>query len=60
MISIKSYNPAYTSIYFNIINPKALSHPTSIPWIKDSSSCKQSGRVWKDEQCWDEEHSASF
>ena len=60
ILVLETYNPDYTSIHSNTINPKSLYHPTSIPWIKDSSSCKKSGRVWKNKQCWDEEHSPSF
>lgn len=35
-------------------------YPTSIPWIKSQIQCEDTGRNWSNNQCWDEEHSASF
>jgi hypothetical protein len=35
-------------------------HPTGIPWLQSEAECLNSGRVWQDEICWDEEHDANF
>ncbi|AFZ27851.1 hypothetical protein Cylst_5867 [Cylindrospermum stagnale PCC 7417] len=35
-------------------------HPTFIPWISDEDRCESSGRSWRDNKCWDYEHSPSF
>ncbi|WP_353928938.1 hypothetical protein WJM97_11410 [Okeanomitos corallinicola TIOX110] len=59
VISLVS-NSSSISIYPAKINEETSYHPTSIPWIDNSSSCEKSGRVWENEQCWDGEHSALF
>ncbi|TAF09897.1 MAG: hypothetical protein EAZ77_04260 [Nostocales cyanobacterium] len=41
-------------------NQQTSQHPTSIPWIDNSISCENSGRVWENDKCWDSEHSAMF
>ncbi|NJN85275.1 MAG: hypothetical protein HC881_01755 [Leptolyngbyaceae cyanobacterium SL_7_1] len=38
----------------------AIDHPTSIPWLNSADSCEHTGRTWRDEACWDEEHDPSF
>ncbi|MEH1830754.1 MAG: hypothetical protein V7L29_01375 [Nostoc sp.] len=35
-------------------------HPTSIPWIFDKSECEHTNRTWRDQKCWDDEHSPMF
>lgn len=42
----------------NLTSP--LSYPTSIPWIYDKSECEYTDRVWRDDKCWDYEHSPNF
>ncbi|MEH2051616.1 hypothetical protein [Nostoc sp.] len=37
-----------------------LYYPTSIPWIYDKSECEYTNRVWRDDKCWDYEHSPNF
>lgn len=36
------------------------SNPTSIPWIDNQSRCEQSGRIWRNDKCWDYQHNAMF
>jgi len=36
------------------------SYPTSIPWITDKRECEYNNKYWRDNQCWDKEHSSSF
>jgi hypothetical protein len=42
------------------INVGTSYHPTSIPWIDNSSQCEHSGRSWENNECWDSEHSPMF
>ncbi|MGG6270954.1 hypothetical protein ACQ4M3_42070 [Leptolyngbya sp. AN03gr2] len=35
-------------------------HPTAIPWLQSEEACRKTGRTWKDETCWDHEHSPDF
>ncbi|WP_416665682.1 hypothetical protein [Egbenema bharatensis] len=35
-------------------------HPTAIPWLQTESECRHTGRVWRDDKCWDGEHDANF
>ncbi|AFZ59962.1 hypothetical protein ACOWPH_17105 [Anabaena sp. PCC 7938] len=35
-------------------------HPTSIPGIKDQEKCENTGRVWRDNKCWDYQHNPAF
>ncbi|MEH2251552.1 hypothetical protein [Nostoc sp.] len=35
-------------------------YATSIPWIFDKSECEHTNRTWRDEKCWDEQHSPMF
>lgn len=35
-------------------------HPTAIPWLQTQSSCIQTGRTWRDGECYDAEHSPDF
>jgi hypothetical protein len=35
-------------------------HPTSIPGIKDKEKCESTGRVWRNDECWDDQHNPSF
>ncbi|WP_414543634.1 hypothetical protein [Nostoc sp. CCY0012] len=37
-----------------------LYYPTSIPWIYEKSQCERTNRVWRDDKCWDYEHSPDF
>jgi hypothetical protein len=34
--------------------------PTSIPWINNRYDCQRGERVWRDNKCWDYEHSPMF
>jgi hypothetical protein len=36
------------------------SHPTAIPWLQTKAACQNTGRVWRDGVCWDQEHDSSF
>ncbi|MBN3872107.1 hypothetical protein [Nostoc sp. JL33] len=44
-----SFSPISTSAY-----------PTSIPWIFDKSECEHTNRTWRNEKCWDDQHSPMF
>ena len=35
-------------------------HSTSIPWIDNASECEHTGRNWRDQKCWDNEHDPTF
>ncbi len=35
-------------------------NPTSIPWIDNESDCQYTRRTWRDNKCWDSEHSPMF
>ncbi|MEH1912739.1 MAG: hypothetical protein V7L05_32550 [Nostoc sp.] len=35
-------------------------YPTSIPWIFDKSECEHTNRTWRNEKCWDDQHSPTF
>ncbi|MEH2367540.1 hypothetical protein [Nostoc sp.] len=35
-------------------------NPTSIPWIDNKFDCQSSNRTWRDNKCWDYEHSPMF
>lgn len=35
-------------------------NPTSIPWIENKFDCQSSSRTWRDNKCWDYEHSPMF
>ncbi|MBK1989226.1 hypothetical protein A0J48_017065 [Sphaerospermopsis aphanizomenoides BCCUSP55] len=35
-------------------------HPTLIPGIKDQEKCQKTGRVWRNDKCWDEQHNPAF
>jgi hypothetical protein len=48
------------SFLFPVSPVNQSSYPTSIPWIKSKIECEDTGRNWSNNQCWDEEHSASF
>ncbi len=49
------------SLLFTIFTENdAASNPTSIPWIDNQSDCLHTRRTWKDNKCWDEEHSPDF
>jgi hypothetical protein len=37
-----------------------VSHPTSIPWLTEKSQCQHTRRTWRDNKCWDYEHSPMF
>ncbi|WP_413171274.1 hypothetical protein [Anabaena azotica] len=34
--------------------------PTSIPWIENRNDCERANRDWKDNKCWDSQHSPYF
>ena len=36
------------------------SYPTSLPWIETKSDCEYRGREWRNNKCWDSEHSMMF
>ncbi len=36
------------------------SYPTSLPWIETKSDCEYQGREWRNNKCWDSEHSMLF
>lgn len=42
------------------IDKKAEIFPASIPWLKTEADCIQSGRVWRQQLCWDQEHDLTF
>lgn len=50
----------YRSNIDSIMNPGLNYYPTSIPWIKDQVSCEKFDRTWKNDKCWDSEHSRFF
>ncbi len=33
---------------------------TAISWITDQNQCENSGRQWRDDQCWDDDQSPMF
>ncbi|MGH8002046.1 MAG: hypothetical protein ACREPR_22110, partial [Brasilonema sp.] len=35
-------------------------YPTSIPWLYSKSECEHTGRIWRNEKCWDYEHNPMF
>lgn len=35
-------------------------HPVSIPWLQSKGECEKTGRIWKDDNCWDSDHSPDF
>lgn len=35
-------------------------HATSIPWLTNQYICQETGRIWRDDKCWDEEHNPTF
>lgn len=35
-------------------------YPTGIPWLNSRAACENTGRVWKGETCWDEQHNPNF
>ncbi|NJR66147.1 MAG: hypothetical protein HC772_13845 [Leptolyngbyaceae cyanobacterium CRU_2_3] len=35
-------------------------HPTAIPWLQTRSACEETGRIWDNNNCWDQEHSPDF
>lgn len=40
--------------------PQAEVFPTGIPWLKTEADCTASGRVWRQQVCWDQEHDLTF
>lgn len=50
--------PVFSSPVFTNVGTSY--HPTSIPWIDNSSQCEHSGRSWENNKCWDSEHSPTF
>jgi hypothetical protein len=38
----------------------SISYPTSLPWIGTKSDCEYRGREWRNNKCWDSEHSMMF
>jgi len=46
------------SSFFSIRNDA--SYPTSLPWVGSKSQCEEFGRTWRNDQCWDDEHSHDF
>ncbi|UKO98701.1 hypothetical protein [Nostoc sp. UHCC 0870] len=48
------------SLLFPVSPVNKSTYPTSIPWIKSKIDCEDTGRNWRNNKCWDEEHSASF
>lgn len=47
---VKSVIPNNPNSYF----------PTSIPGIENQEQCEKFNRIWKDDQCWDYQHSPDF
>ncbi|MFM2061368.1 MAG: hypothetical protein RLZZ507_1038 [Cyanobacteriota bacterium] len=37
-----------------------LAFPTSIPGVENQEDCERFDRTWKDNKCWDNQHSLSF
>ncbi|AKG22436.1 hypothetical protein [Calothrix sp. 336/3] len=56
------------SLFFSSINIKSVqsnlqsnySFSTSIPWINNKHDCEHTARTWKNDKCWDAEHSLMF
>lgn len=44
-------------INFIQVNPV---HATAIPWLQTEAECRNTGRVWNEGQCWDNEHDPNF
>lgn len=47
------------SLVSSIVSSSVTS-PTSIPWIENKSDCQDTNRTWRDNKCWDYEHSSMF
>lgn len=51
----------FTSLCSILSNPvKAEIFPTSIPWITDQQQCEHTNREWRNQKCWDNQHSLMF
>jgi hypothetical protein len=35
-------------------------HPASLPWVSTKTDCEYWGREWRNQKCWDSEHSMMF
>ncbi|MDF5736939.1 MULTISPECIES: hypothetical protein [unclassified Nostoc] len=49
-----------TSLVSISTSPSTSPFPTSIPWIFDKSECEHTNRTWRNEKCWDDQHSPMF
>jgi hypothetical protein len=58
ILSISGYT--IFSFVLSSFTPLSSNYPTSIPWIYDKSECEHTGRIWRDQKCWDSEHSPNF
>lgn len=43
-----------------VAEEKLEDYPTAIPWLQTADGCEQTGRMWRDGTCWDDEHDPSF
>lgn len=43
-----------------LANPFDVIYPTGIPFKPDKESCEDSGRIWRDDQCFDYDHDPNF
>ncbi len=34
--------------------------PTGVPWLNSEAECLETGRVWHQQICWDQEHDVTF
>lgn len=55
-----------TTLFITVIQPSwtfiqtAPSHPTALPWLRSQRACENTGREWRQEQCWDRENDPTF
>jgi hypothetical protein len=50
----------YVGCWINYYQQTTTTHPTSLPWVSTKTDCEHRGRKWRDEKCWDSEHSMLF
>ncbi|MBK1987663.1 hypothetical protein A0J48_008965 [Sphaerospermopsis aphanizomenoides BCCUSP55] len=63
MFSMIIVTGSISSLFFIkslIPKERQVAFPTSIPWIKSQDDCERGNRNWKDNRCWDSQHSPDF
>ncbi|WP_233787416.1 hypothetical protein [Dulcicalothrix desertica] len=65
VIVIKLVVTSYFSCQFvgswiNYYQQTANTYPTSLPWVSTKTDCEHRGKEWRNEKCWDSEHSMLF